>query len=53
MIVYGLRKRFERELRMQDASRTTRRLVIRLGVIGNVAQEPSSRSPDGWYSMLR
>jgi hypothetical protein len=38
MIADGLRKRFVRELRVQELPRSTRELVIVLGVVGNTAR---------------
>lgn len=38
MIVEGVRKKFEKQLRMQKLSGLTRTLVVRLGVIGTVAR---------------
>jgi hypothetical protein len=38
MIVDGLRKRFLKELRMRELTGPTRRVVVRLGLIGNIAR---------------
>jgi Domain of Unknown Function (DUF1206) len=38
MVVQGVRKTFEKQLRMQEMARATRTLVVWLGVIGNTAR---------------
>lgn len=38
MVVSGVRRSFERELRMEAMTHATRTVVVRLGVIGNIAR---------------